>query len=314
MVGFFILNVVLGGVLWVGGFWEFKGRWFDIEKIFLFLGNRCLLNLLNNPNMQFKITFHVDTPGQLLPLSYQYELSSWIYRLIGDSDSAFADFLHKQGYVEGSKRFKLFTFSNLYVPKFEIQGDRMKVLSGEVSFVASFLVTQAAQDMIMGLFNNQRLRLGDKISQLDLSVKSADMLRLPSLHGDRFHFRTTSPILVSRPEARPNGKLIHDYLHPADEAYSEYFFRNLLDKYQSARNHDLVGAVDINAPMAFRLLSEKPKRRGIRIKAFTPGETKVIGYNYDFELQAPAELARLGLLAGFGGENALGFGAVRGIK
>jgi CRISPR-associated endoribonuclease Cas6 len=261
--------------------------------------------------MQFKITFRAEQPGQLLPLSYQYELSSWIYKLIGDSNSEFADFLHQQGYAEGAKRFKLFTFSNLYVPKFEIQGDRMKVLCPEISFLASFLVPQAAQDMIMGLFNNQRLRLGDKISQVELSVQGAEMLRLPELHGDVFRLRTTSPLLVSRPQLRPGDKLMHDYLHPADAEYADYFFKNLLDKYRSARKHGLVEEIGLDAPMAFRLGSENPKRRGIRIKAFTPGETKLIGYDFDFELQAPSALVRMGLLAGFGGENALGFGAAR---
>jgi CRISPR-associated endoribonuclease Cas6 len=261
--------------------------------------------------MQFKITFQVEQPGQLLPLSYQYELSSWIYKLIGDADSEFAEFLHQQGYAEGAKRFKLFTFSNLYVPKFEIQGDRMKVLCPEISFLASFLVPQAAQDMIMGLFNNQRLRLGDKISQVDLSVRGAEMSRLPELQGTAFRLRTLSPVLVGRPQNRPDGKLMHDYLHPGDEEYASYFFKNLLDKYRSAHNHGLVEEIDLEAPLAFRLRSENPKRRGIRIKAFTPGETKLIGYDFDFELQAPAALARLGLLAGFGGENALGFGAAK---
>ena len=75
--------------------------------------------------------------------------------------------------------------------------------------------------------------------------------------------------------------------------------------------YKLVKPLPENQPVAFRLLTEHPKKRGIRIKAFTPAETKIIGYLFDFEITAPPELIRLGMLAGFGGENAMGFGAVK---
>ncbi len=65
--------------------------------------------------MRLKIHFRVVKPGQWLPLSYQYELSAWIYRIIGSADSDFAEFLHSKGYGRGKKRFKLFTFSNLHM-------------------------------------------------------------------------------------------------------------------------------------------------------------------------------------------------------
>jgi CRISPR-associated endoribonuclease Cas6 len=265
--------------------------------------------------MQFKITFRVLQPGQLLPLSYQYELSAWIYKLISRSDSEFGQFLHQYGYASETKRFKLFTFSNLHVqPPFDILDDRMKINSREVSFVVSFLVGKAAREMIMGLFQEQRLRLGDRVSQVDLLVEQVEALPLPHWKGDTVHLKALSPITVNCPEKGADGKLRHNYLHPADEHYTHYFFKNLLDKHEAAVRHSLAEPVHREAPLRFRLLSEKPKMRDVRIRAFTPAETKVIGYLYDFELQAPRELVRVGLLAGFGGENALGFGATRVVR
>lgn len=261
--------------------------------------------------MQFKITFKVQQPGQLLPLSYQYELSSWIYKLIGSSDSEFGNFLHNKGYISGKKRFKLFTFSQLDVPpRYEIQGDRMKIYSQEIFLKVSFLVERAAQDMILGLFKQQKLRLGDRISQVDLEVKHIQTLPPPNLSDNIVRLRTLSPILVSEPVVRENGKLWHNYLSPTAEQYAHYFFQNLKDKYATARQHDLIDEIDISQPMRFELLSNKPKKRAIRIKAFTPAETTIIAYHYNFELDAPKALIKMGLLAGFGGENALGFGAV----
>jgi CRISPR-associated endoribonuclease Cas6 len=262
--------------------------------------------------MQFKIFFRVKQPGQLLPLSYQYELSAWIYKLISLSNSSFGEFLHTRGYVSGNKRFKLFTFSNLHVPpRYEILGDRMKIYSETISVVVSFLVDQAARDMITGLFQNQHLQLGDRISQLDLAVERVQALPPLLLMESTVQLRATSPILVSMPEEQADGQLRHNYLPPSDEKYELYFFKNLEDKYATARKHQLVSPWPEAPALSFRLLSEHPKKRGIRIKAFTPAETKIIGYLYDFELTAPPEAIRLGMLAGFGGENALGFGAVR---
>lgn len=262
--------------------------------------------------MQFKVIFQVKRPGQLLPLSYQYELSAWIYKLISSSNSAFGEFLHRQGYVSGTKRFKLFTFSNLYVPpKYEIIGDRMKIYSEEISLVVSFLVEQTAKDMIIGLFQHQELKLGDRISQIDLTVRGVQALPPPEIENSTVWLRATSPILVSEPQMGQDGKLRHNYLHPSDDQYERYFFQNLRDKYATARKHQLTAPWPEAPTLSFRLLSERPKKRGIRIKAFTPAETKIIGYLYDFELTAPPEAIRLGMLAGFGGENALGFGAVR---
>ena len=44
------------------------------------------------------------------------------------------------------------------------------------------------------------------------------------------------------------------------------------------------------------------------IKAHTSAQTKVRGYYYEFEIKAPAEIIEIGLNAGFGSMNALGFG------
>jgi len=262
--------------------------------------------------MQFKILFRVKHPGQLLPLSYQYELSAWIYKLISSSNSAFGEFLHSRGYTSGNKRFKLFTFSNLYVPpKYEIEGDRMRIYSEEISLVVSFLVDQAAKDMITGLFQHQELRLGDRVSQLDLAVQRVQALHPPEIKDSMVRLRSTSPILVSEPQIREDGKLWHNYLHPSDEKYEQYFLKNLIDKYATAQKHLLAAPYPDPPALSFRLLSEWPKKRGIRIKAFTPAETKIIGYLYDFEVTAPPEVIRMGMLAGFGGENALGFGATK---
>ncbi|MBD0280088.1 MAG: CRISPR-associated endoribonuclease Cas6, partial [Flavisolibacter sp.] len=63
--------------------------------------------------MRLKLTLHTNEKGALLPFNYQYPLSAAIYKIIQTADHEFAAFLHDQGYGEGHKSFKLFTFSDL---------------------------------------------------------------------------------------------------------------------------------------------------------------------------------------------------------
>lgn len=263
--------------------------------------------------MQFNITFNVTQPGQLLPLSYQYELSSWLYSRISDADQEFGRFLHAQGYTDEKKRFKFFTFSNLHVPQYEILKDRMLIKSREIHLMVSFLIPEVAQQMIMGIFKEQKLKLGDRISQVELNVSGVEMLPLPEIQAPNAILGAVSPIFISGP-IKVGDKLRHQYFHPQDDAYEAYFFQNLMAKYKAAISHGLIAPIqDDQYNTQLKVLSKKIRKRGITIKAFTPQETKVIGYQYDFEIHAHPILIRLGLLAGFGGHNAMGFGACRYI-
>ena len=262
--------------------------------------------------MKFKITFKVKQQGQLLPMSYQYELSSWIYKMIYKGDSEFANFLHSKGYEMGKRQFKLFTFSRLYIPKYERFDDRMKIICDEFFFTISFFVPKAAQNLILGLFDNEDLRLGDRITQIELKVQSVQTLDF-AIHSNEVQLRTTSPIVVSKPEVNKHGKPRKKYLKPDEPDFETYFIKNLIAKYKTAKTYNLIESIDLENTIQFRLLSDRPKMQGVRIKVHTPAETKVIGYAFDFWLKAPKELIRLGMLSGFGNENAMGFGATKFI-
>ena len=72
--------------------------------------------------MRFKITLTPDYIlfGNEIPMNYQYELSSFIYRTLARSDSGYSAWLHENGFITGTKRFKLFSFSNLLIPAYAI--------------------------------------------------------------------------------------------------------------------------------------------------------------------------------------------------
>ncbi|MDR1861282.1 MAG: CRISPR-associated endoribonuclease Cas6, partial [Bacteroidales bacterium] len=93
--------------------------------------------------MRFKLTLHIDrrATGEWLPLSYQYELSAFVYRAIARADSDYSAWLHENGFRLDGKPFKLFTFSHLDVPKYLIdkENGRMRIDCDRVTWQASFL-------------------------------------------------------------------------------------------------------------------------------------------------------------------------------
>ncbi|HAS43876.1 MAG TPA: CRISPR-associated endoribonuclease Cas6 [Microscillaceae bacterium] len=267
--------------------------------------------------MVFKITFKVLKQGAVLPYSYQYELSAWIYKMISSSNSQLATFLHSKGYGQGFKNFKLFTFSNLYIPQFKTTPEGLKILSPTIDFTISFLVDEVAASMIQPLFEQQTFTLGNRQSQVPLKV---DSIFTQPLHitSNTMRFRTTSPMVVSNFEVIDDrGKTQAKYLHPHDERYEALFFKNLLDKHQSAVHHQISApaAAPLAAqPMQLRVLGQKVRSKLVEIKANTAAATKVRGYLFDFEVTAPKELLKIGLLAGFGGQSSMGFGTCKMLK
>ena len=255
-----------------------------------------------------RITLQVLGSQPLLPLSYKYELSACLYHLMEEADPAFARFLHDNGYMMDGKRYKLFTFSDLDISRFKIDGDRMRVLSHEISFVVSFFVDKAAESLVFGIFQQASFLIGDQISQIHVQVKHIEVLPL-QISESVIRLKTSSPLVISK-SAEPESGISHpQYLHPDDPEYESYFFRNLMRKYTAAFHYGLVGALESDIIPAFRLLSHRPKSRLIRIKAHRPEETRIRGYLFDFELQAPPVLIGFGMLSGFGVANAMGFGA-----
>lgn len=253
--------------------------------------------------MLFKIHLRCLDERPILPLNYQYELSSWIYRVIGQADAAYADFLHEQGYRTDRRSFKLFSFSHLEVPKYRIQGDRMEIQSRYASFKIGFYVDRTAEEFVRGLFQDQLFRLGDRRSQVAFQVETVEMRSLQLPEGP-VHIRMRSPLLIGE---RMEGSDTDTYLHPTDPPFGPLLYRNLVGKYLS-----VAGALPPEwtpDQFLYRPLPEREARsKLIHLKVDKKEHTQVRGWLFDFELNAPRPLLELGLLAGFGKGNAQGFG------
>jgi CRISPR-associated endoribonuclease Cas6 len=255
--------------------------------------------------MQFELTLRVlDHKQAVLPLNYQYEISAWIYRVLANANQAYATFLHEQGYLTGRKSFKLFCFSNLNVPEYKIQGDRMQIHSEHVYLRISFYLDKASEQFVHGLFQDQRLSIGDTLSKVHFEVQGIDM-KIPQLPTQgKVVIRTASPIVIGR-KREGTGK--EDYLSPLEPDYGELLFYNLLGKYRAATGQEPPTWWDASR-FGFKCLHDNPRSQLVAIKVGKPEQTRVRGFRFDFELDAPSELVELGLLAGFGRYNGEGFG------
>jgi CRISPR-associated endoribonuclease Cas6 len=263
-------------------------------------------------DMRIQLTFNTLKPGRMtIPVNYQYPLSAWIYHTLAGGDHEFSTFLHDSGFSLGAKAFKFFTFSQLNFPAkgFKVEGDRLHILAGQCNLIVSFLLPVAMENFIKGLFKNQRFSLGDKISQTDFMVASVEVLPEPTFNGKAI-FTTISPIMVGK---RIDNCRTAAYLSPEEAAFEQLIADNLIHKFTTALNYGLIAPgpeLETDDPqITFKLLN-KPRMRGIKIKAFTPEETKIIGYTFDFEIKAPAALLQIGYVCGFGEKNSLGMGCV----
>lgn len=263
--------------------------------------------------MRFLLQLYLpDTRNRALPASYQYELSAWIYHTIHFANPDFSRWLHDMGYSSGTQRYKFFTFSNLIIPYggYRVEADRLILLSDQCSMQISFLIEEAAVPFIIGLFQNQVFMLGDTQSRVQFRVQAVERLAEPAF-SDVMECKTLSPILVSKSRFDQGGTGTA-YLAPDHKDYEQLFFQNLARKVSIATGEDVTANT---TPGLCRLeIKGVAKRKAIVIKAHTPGQSKLIGYQYRFQIQAPAEWIRVGYFAGFGEKNSEGMGCVEVVR
>ena len=259
--------------------------------------------------MRIKITFALKRKNQLLPLNYKYPVSSWIYKVLSSADKEFTDQLHEHGYkTERGKRFKLFTFSDFIIPKgkWAIVGDRMKLRADTIRLIITFQLPEQMQNFIVGLFNAQNVVIGDEISKVEMIAQNVEVINVELQEKEKYTLKWLSPIFVAM---KVDGRKHPLFISPADKGYGRIFANNLLEKYQAhcLLNGIMPKKISID-DIEFKSLNNNPKSVKQTIKAFEKGQTEIRAFKYDFELKAPKEIVEIGLNAGFGAENAQGFG------
>lgn len=238
----------------------------------------------------------------LLPESYNYFLQSYIYKSIS---AALAKKLHDEGWEYGKRRFKMFTFSQLYAPRSErlvsvasssLQPPRRCVrLSSPCWFFLSSPEEQILQELAQSLLVDKEARLGNNMLQLS----SVAVLPSPEFLSDEVStitIRTMSPITVYKTDETHHTT----YFSPHDAAFSSYIRENARRKFTAYARHepDLTG-FDITP------IEERDHPVTIDFKG-----TMIRGYAGRFHLSGHAEVLRFLYDAGLGSKNSEGCGMI----
>src|SRR4030042_3088301 len=113
--------------------------------------------------MRIKLTLFPANGKVILPVSYNYFLTSLIYKIIHNSSEDYSRFLHDEGYRlgESKKGFKLFTYSILTSKKFKIGGEKIIFLNSHVQWQISSLLDNFIQHLVTGVFaEGQEIEIG----------------------------------------------------------------------------------------------------------------------------------------------------------
>ncbi len=257
--------------------------------------------------MRFKLilSVHAEKYGNVLPISYQYELSAAIYHRVRDHMDDYTQWLSSNGFTPTDDlRHRLFSYSNLYIPRIRVEGDRLAILVKKVQMWVSFLPVRGTQEFVQQLFSGMNLVLGDKRSRVALEVEQIVESPAPNFERE-MSYLALSPIVFMEP--RSNRSI--EYIGPDNPGYLDRFKQNLLNKYEQVFGVPYEGELNFS----WELLSE-PKRKGIFVMRFTPDETKVIGYMYKFKLIADPIFHQIIYETGVGDRGNWGFGCIEILR
>jgi len=252
--------------------------------------------------VRIKLTLQCSK-GSIIALNNRYELSAVLYKILANADKDFATWLHDRGYGKDGRQFKLFTFGFLQTfPYYKVDGGQV-CKSGLVTWEASLCVDELVQHIVTGLFRDASFVLkAGFFEEVHFKVQNVEILPLPNF-TETMQYRCQTPILIGQ---KREASKYETYLSPLDANYAALFHYNLRGKVkavqgESFQDSDTVSFRLLSAPDNVRPKGFKVCKQGIAPLTYKP-------YLFDFELIAPPEWQRVGYLAGFGQDGALGLG------
>lgn len=262
--------------------------------------------------MRLRITFLPSRLTKTLPIDYQYYLSAALYHWFELSSPSFATFLHDVGYSPEAlqRRFRLFCFSNLFIPHTQLEGNRLVLLQREkITWYVSMPIDDGVKHLVTGMFEQQRIYIEEKSAEL--VVHTVEILPEPSWER-KMHFRMLSALTISVP-VEYNGKLSPRYLHVDDSHLNTALRQNILRRYEA-----LYGTVPDDTEFHCTFDEAYIAKRGgpskitklVTIKKGLPDETKVRGFVCPLTIEGNPQLIRLAYESGLGEKGSMGFGMI----
>ena len=260
--------------------------------------------------MRIKLTLFPANGKVILPVSYNYFLTSLIYKIIHNSSKDYSRFLHDEGYKlgESKKGFKLFTYSMLTGKRHRIDGDRIIFENTHVQWQISSPVHDFIQHLVTGVFaEGQEIKIGQEHNESKFLIKRVETLPRPEFKG-MMKFTCLSPVTVSKVAGLNNlsGLNCH-YLRPWEDGFTEAIKNNLEKKCKLLHGKDTKDS-DFKITIDAEYMN---KKSGKITKNINFKNTNIIGFMAPFEVTGSPELIEIGYEAGFGEKGSMGFGMIK---
>ncbi len=225
----------------------------------------------------------------MLPLHYNELVQGMLYKSL---PPALGSYLHNIGFFHQKRKFKLFTFSKLFSPRFKREG-RAIIYQNPVTLYIASAMEDITQNWSSAFLKNETIKLG----QNDLQLESIEVLPKPAVK-EEFMVRTLSPIVVKR-TFEEDGKKVYRFYTPKEREFAELLKSNIAKKYtiltgKEVRDFDF----EIRLIDRFRIAPIKYKNftiRGVEGRFFIKTDPEIFTKVYD---------------AGLGVQNSQGFGMV----
>ncbi len=253
--------------------------------------------------MRLKIYLEPSKNHFVIPINYQYHLSSAIYRIFMNGSKEVSNWLHNVGYKdEKGRTLKLFNFSNLHFERYTIEKNLINCFGVTSLYFSSPLETNLVKFFIDGVFKEPIVKITNQSETLNFRIKTIE-LQEELKPNKLMNYKLLTPASVSI-QSNTNGDKSIKYLNPNDQDFVMRLTNNLKKKFRILNGNE--NAEDIS----ILIKPESVKSKLITIKEGSPQEIKVKGYLFDFKMQAQPEIHRIAYYCGIGEKNSLGFGMI----
>lgn len=234
--------------------------------------------------MRLKISLNKENFA--LPLAYNSILQGVIYNMF--DRNSLGDFYHNEGYQTEDKKYKLFTFSNLF-GRYEIKNKQI-LFKDDFCFYLSAIDQEFIRGAYEFLTNNSFLF----INRQKVKIKDISIINTPHIEKvDEVWLKTIAPVTVYKTY---DGKT--HYYEPFNTEFNELIVNNLRHKMESYQYplNDFI----------FEVLEMKNiKRRMVRFK-----NCYYLAYHVSIKIKVSREVFDFIYNTGLSSKNSCGFGMI----
>lgn len=210
----------------------------------------------------------------------------------------FRVFLHEKGFEFKGRKFKLFTFSQLY-GNYQIDKENKIIIFPEsVKLTVSSVVDDFNQEFLKTCLSRKNLTLNNQLLEVQRIAVNDNNYRIKDAL-----VKTLSPITVYS-TVYLNGRKKTIYYFPEDSLFQKYIRDNLIKKAEL-----IYGRGFDDAKFEIKAIQDKTQMNILYYKQFV-----IKGSSGLFEIRGDEELIHAALNCGLGSKNSQGLGCIQLIR